>query len=159
MKNWKRGVAIFLLIVAPVAVYHLWPSDEARIRKLVMLEAQALGAEDMEAVMKGISFNYSDEKGLSYLLIKRLLQREFERLNNIKVSYSDLHIVVRDDDTATAVMDLRVTSGGMGGGTEAAPRYILGGAETPAVLNLTLKKEGAGSWTIRSSKWPPSYSF
>ncbi len=163
MKNWKRGVAIFLLIVAPVAVYHLWPTDEARIRKLVMLEAQAFGAEDMEAVMKGISFNYSDEKGLSYLLIKRLLQRKFERLNNIKVSYSDLHIEVRDDDTATAVMDLRVTSGGMGGGmgggTEAAPRYILGGAETPAVLNLTLKKEGAGKWTIRSSKWPPSYSF
>ena len=56
MSNWKQGIGILLLIVAPVAVYHLWPSDEARIRKLVMLEAQALGAEDMEAVMKGISF-------------------------------------------------------------------------------------------------------
>ncbi|KKK92310.1 hypothetical protein LCGC14_2704230, partial [marine sediment metagenome] len=105
MKNWKRGVAIFLLIVAPVAVYHLWPTDEARIRKLVMLEAQALGAEDMEAVMKGISFNYSDEKGLSYLLIKRLLERAFERYSDIKVSYNDMLVEVHEDGTATAVMD------------------------------------------------------
>ena len=95
MKNWKQGVGILLLIVAPVAVYLLWPSDEARIRKLVRLEAQALEAEDMEAVMKGISYNYSDDKGLSYLLIKRILEREFQRLNNIRVSYSDLLIVVR----------------------------------------------------------------
>ena len=159
MKNWKQGVAIFLLIVAPVAVYHLWPTDEARIRKLVMLEAQALGAEDMEAVMKGISFNYSDEKGLSYLLIKRLLQREFERLNNIKINYSDLLIEVREDGTATAVMDIRVTSGSTGGGSGEAQRYVLGSAEAPAVLNLTLKKEGAGKWMVRSSKWPPSFSF
>jgi len=155
MKNWKRGVAIFLLIVAPVAVYHLWPTDEARIRKLVMLEAQALGAEDMEAVMKGISFNYSDEKGLSYLLIKRLLERAFERYSDIKVSYNDMLVEVHEDGTATAVMDIRVTAGGSG----EPPRYILGGAETPAVLNLSLKKEGAGKWMVRSSKWPPSFSF
>ncbi len=157
MKSWKQGVVILLLIVAPVAVYLLWPTDEARIRKLVRHEAQALEAEDIQAVMKGISFNYSDEKGLSYLLIKRLLQREFEHLNNIRVSYSDLLIEVRDDDTATAVMDLHVTSGDTGGGTEAAPRYLLGDAETPVVLNLSLRKEGAGKWIIRSSKWPPAF--
>ncbi|MCK4911882.1 MAG: hypothetical protein KAR83_09570 [Thermodesulfovibrionales bacterium] len=153
MKSWKQGVSIFLLIVAPVAVYLLWPSDEARIRKLVKLEAQAIEAEDIQAVMKGISYNYSDDKGLSYLLIKRIMEREFARLNNIKFSYSDLHIVVRDDDTATAVMDLHVTAGG----TEAAPRYVLGDSETPVVLNLALKKEGTGKWTIRSSSWPPAF--
>lgn len=153
MKSWRQGIVIFLLIVAPVSVYLLWPTDEARIRKLVKLEAQALEAEDMEAVMKGISFNYSDERGLSYLLIKRILEREFVRLNNIKVSYSDLHIVVRDDGTATAVMDLLVTAGG----AEAAPRYVLGDAETPVVMNLALKKEGTGKWSIRSTSWPPAF--
>ncbi len=142
-----------LLIVAPVGVYLLWPSDEARIKKLVMKEAQALGAEDIQAVMKGISFNYSDEKGLSYLLIKRLLEREFDRLNNIDVSYSDLLIVVRDDDTASAVMDLHVTSGT----NNESPRYVLGDAESPVVLNLSLRKEGAGKWMIRSSSWPPAF--
>ena len=150
-----------LLIVAPVAVYLLWPSDEARIRKLVKNEVLAIEAEDIQAVMKGISYNYSDDKGLSYLLIKRLLEREFQRLSNIKINYSDLLIEVRDDDTATAVMDLHVTSGitggGTGGGTEAAPRYVIGDAEAPVVLNLALKKEGTGKWTIRSSAWPPAF--
>ncbi len=142
-----------LLIVTPVAVYFLWPSDEARIRKLVRLEAKAIEAEDIQAVMKGISYNYSDEKGLSYLLIKRLLEREFQRLNNIKFRYSDLLIEVRDNDTAIAVMDLHVTSGT---NTE-SPRYVLGDKENPVVLNLALRKEGAGKWIIRSSSWPPAF--
>lgn len=157
MRNWKQAVAILLLIVAPVGVYLLWPSDEARIRKLVLNEAQAIETEDIQAVMKGISYNYSDDKGLSYLLIKRLLEREFQRLNNIKVSYSDLLIEVRDDDTAIAVMDLHVTSEDTGGTNNESPRYMLGGSENPAVLNLALRKEGTGKWIIRSSSWPPVF--
>jgi hypothetical protein len=153
MKNWKQGVAILLLIVAPVAIYLLWPTDEARIRGLIHKEARALEAEDMEAVLKGISYNYSDDKGMSYLLIKRILEREFKKFNNLKISTSAILIEVKKDKTASAVMDLRVTAETLDQGI----RYVLGDADIPAVLNLSLEKSPSGRWLIRSTKWPPVF--
>ena len=155
MKNIKQAVVILLLIVAPVAIYFLWPSDEARIRKLISAEVSAFEAKDMEAFLSGISFSYRDDRGVSYVLIKRVMEERLKRYSDINISYSDMLIEVREDETATAVMDLRVTARD----SEETRRYVLGGPDAPAVINLTLKKEGAGSWKIRSSKWPPSYSF
>ncbi len=157
MKNIKQAVVILLLIVAPVAIYFLWPSDEARIRKLISAEVSAFEAKDMEAFLSGISFSYRDDRGVSYVLIKRVMEERLKRYDDIKISYSDMLIEVREDETATAVMDLSVTARGQD--ADSTLGYVLGGPDAPAVINLTLKKEGAGSWKIRSSKWPPSYSF
>lgn len=155
MRNWLRGIAIFLIMVTPVTVYLLWPTDEARIRKLLRQEAHAVEAKDIEAFMKGISFNYSDDYGMSYIVIKRVLKREFKREGSITITYGDILVEVRDDDTATAVMDISVTSSDSG--PDAAPRRLLGGGQAPAVLNLTLEKGTTGNWIVRSSKWPPAF--
>jgi hypothetical protein len=134
----KKSIALlFMVMVAPVVIYLLWPTEEARIRKLVRQAAHAIEAKDVEGVMEKVSFNYQDEYGLSYLLIKKMLERQFQRYSGMEVEYENLRIDVSEGaEEATASMDLRVlaSSGDQMG-------YALGGDE-PARLRLRLKKGG-----------------
>jgi ketosteroid isomerase-like protein len=152
MGKWIKAGAGLLLIAAPVLIYLLWPTDEARIRKLVREASASLEAEDLDAFMGHVSFQYSDDHGLSYLLLKRLLEREFEVREDIRVSYRDLHVEVKKDK-ATAVMDIEI-SARRGHGP---PVAVMGGGDERVVLSLTLNKERLGKWLVRSAVWPPAF--
>jgi hypothetical protein len=144
----KKSIALlFLLVVAPVIIYLLWPTEEARIRKLVRQEARAIEARDVEAVMSNISFNYQDEYGLSYLIIKKSLEQRFQRYSGIDVEYENLQVkVAPEEKEATASMDLRVLASS---GEEMG--YAIGGDE-PASFMLRLKKGGPlGKWQVVSA--------
>ena len=67
----KSAILTFLLIISPVLIYFLWPSDESRIKKLVKEGATAVEKEEIDNVMAKVSFNYQDEKGFNYILIKK----------------------------------------------------------------------------------------
>ena len=67
----KKAIALlFILIMTPVIIYLLWPSDEARIKKLFREGSQAIEKKDLDAAMSGVSFNYRDEYGFTYLYIR-----------------------------------------------------------------------------------------
>jgi hypothetical protein len=145
--NVRSAIVLFLLVVSPVIVYLVWPSDESRIRKLINKEVKAAEEEDIEAFMSGISFNYQDERGLSYLLIRRLLQRELKTLSDIEVEREGLRIEVEGEgDRASAALDVRVIA------SEGEARgYYWGDIKEPVRLSLELRKEPAGRWLITGS--------
>jgi len=146
----KKAVALLVvLIVSPVVLYLLWPTEEARIRKLVREAARAAEAGDVEGVMSKVSFSYQDEHGLSYAVIKRNLGEKFKLFSDIEVEYENLRVEVDEEGKeAEAAMDLRMiaTAGDNDRG------YVLGDVENPARLKLRLRKGGPlNKWLVVSA--------
>ncbi len=141
----KLVILLILLIISPVIIYFLWPTDEARIRKLFKEGAKAVEARKVDEVMSKISYSYTDRNGLSYLALKQGIEREFRRMSNIQVEYDIAKIEVREK-AATAAMDVRViASYGKDTG------YFVGDAARPAHLSFSLEK-GPTGWLIESSE-------
>jgi len=149
--RWKTPVALVLAIVLPVAVWLLWPSDEARIRKLVRETREAAQAEDVGKVLSAVDYNYTDSAGLSYLYLKKILEQEFSRLSEIQVEYENLRIRV-DEGKARASLDVRViaTMGGMTG-------YYLGDLDNPFALSIELEKGATGKWLVLRAEYSADY--
>jgi hypothetical protein len=149
----KKTIAIFfLLLLTPVILYLLWPSDESRIKKLFKEGSAAIEKEDLEAVMSKVSFNYQDEFGFNYLYIKEMMKHVFQQMSDIKVEYENLRINVTDK-TATADMDVMVLatiSGNTG--------YVLGDLAKPAHLKFTLEKERS-KWSVIKTEGLPPFNF
>lgn len=131
----KSVIFLFLLILSPIIIYFLWPSDESRIKKLIKEGAAAIEKKEMDKVMSKVSFNYYDDYGFTYILIKKLLEDQFRTMSDIKVEYENLKITVKKD-SAIADLDVRViaTIGNETG-------YIIGDIKKPMHLKFTLEKE------------------
>ena len=148
----KTIASFFLLLLTPVILYLLWPSDESRIKKLFKEGSAAIEKEDLEAVMSKVSFNYQDEYGFNYLYIKETMKYVFKQMSDIKVEYENLRINVTDK-TATADMDVMVLatiSGNTG--------YVLGDLAKPAHLKFTLEKERS-KWSVIKTEGLPPFNF
>jgi hypothetical protein len=130
----KSLILLFILIILPIVLYLLWPSDESRIKKLFKEGSHAIEKEDLDTVMSKVSFNYSDEYGMTYLYIKEMMKSVFHRMSDIKIEYENLMIKV-NDKTATADMDVRIIAT-IGNDTG----YILGDLPKPVHLKFTLEK-------------------
>ena len=146
----KRKSVIFfaVLIIAPVIIYLLWPSDESRIKKLFREGARAVEQEKIDEVMAKISFNYSDEYGLTYLYLKEGMTRVFQRMDGIKVEYEITRIDIRDT-VATAELDLRVIASH---GNDTG--YAVGDAARPVHMTFFLDKERT-TWLVARTKGLP----
>jgi hypothetical protein len=146
--NKKIIVLSFLIAVAVVIFFLFYPSDESRIKKLISEGSRAIEKEDIDAVMSKVSYNYRDEYGFTYLYIRESMKSVFQRLENIKVEYENLKIVVRDK-TAEADMDVRIiaTIGNETG-------YVLGDMPNPVYLRFTLEKERT-KWLVTKTDGLP----
>jgi hypothetical protein len=145
----KKTIAfLFILIITPVIIYLIWPSDESRIKKLFKEGSHAIENEDLETVMSKVSFNYRDEHGLTYLYLKELMKTVFKQMDDIKIEYENIKIDVHDE-TATADMDVLIlaTKGDTTG-------YILGDLSEPAHLTFTLEKERTKWLVIKTEGLP-----
>ena len=148
----KTIASFFLLLLTPLILYFLWPSDESRIKKLFKEGSAAIEKEDLDAVMSKVSFNYQDEYGFNYLYIKETMKHVFQQMSDIKVEYENLKINVTDK-TATADMDVMVLatiSGNTG--------YVLGDLAKPAHLKFTLEKERS-KWSVIKTEGLPPFNF
>ena len=145
----KKTIALtFLIIVLPVVVYLLLPSDASRIKKLFRQGTEAIEKKDIDAVMSKVSFNYRDEYGFTYLYVRESMKSVFQRMSDIKVEYENL-IVNVNGKTATADMDVRVIAS-IGDNTG----YIMGDLSKPAHLTFTLEKERT-KWLIVKTEGLP----
>ena len=81
--------------------------------------------EEIDKVMAKVSFNYQDEKGITYILIKQILESQFKSLSGIKIEYENLKVEIKEK-LATAEFDLCViaTIGNQTG-------YIIGDLKAP----------------------------
>lgn len=141
----KSVILLFLLILAPIIIYFLWSSDTARIKKLVKQGAAAIEKKEIDEVMSKVSFNYQDEYGLSYALLKRVLEEQFKVMSDIKVEYENLKVEVKDN-SATAELDVRVVAT-----IENQTGIIVGDPKTPAHLKFTLAKERV-KWLVTKTE-------
>jgi|WetSurSiteA1Bulk_404760.scaffolds.fasta_scaffold15563_1 hypothetical protein len=149
----KKNIAIlFLLLLTPLILYFIWPSDESRIKKLFKEGSAAIEKEDLEAVMSKVSFNYQDEYGFNYLYIKETMKHVFQQMSDIKVEYENLKINVADK-TATADMDVMVLAT-----ISANTGYVLGDLAKPAHLKFTLEKERS-KWSVIKTEGLPPFNF
>lgn len=139
---------IFLIIILPVVVYLLVPSDASRIKKLFREGAKAIEGEDIDAVMSKLSFNYRDEYGFTYLYVKESMKSVFRQWGDIKIEYENLKIDIKDK-TALADMDVRVISS-IGDSTG----YVLGDLMKPVHLQFTIKKERT-KWLVTKTEGLP----
>lgn len=144
----KSIVFLVILVISPVMIYALWPSDESRIKKLFRAGAGAVEQEKIDEVMAKVSFNYLDDKGVTYLLIKEGMARLFRNMDNIKVEYEITRIEVKEK-AAIAELDLRVlaTRGNETG-------YIAGDLSKPFQMKFSLEKERT-TWLVTKTEGLP----
>ncbi len=147
----KKSLTIFFLIlIIPIILYILWPSDEKRIKKLFKEGSEAIERKNLDDVMSKVSYNYNDEYGLTYLLIKENMKASFERMKDIKIEYENTNIEI-GKGKATVEMDVRIIATI---GTETG--YILGDLPNPAHLIFSLEKERT-KWLIIKTQGLPEY--
>lgn len=148
----KRMIALLVLIFAgPLLFYLLWPSDESRIRKLFKEGAAAIQARKVDEVMAKVSFNYTDEHGLSYLYLKDGTTRLFTQMDAIQVDYAVKSIAIKDEK-ATVDIEVRVIAGH---GQERG--YIAGDAARPLPMKFHLEKERSKWLVVRTEGLPVGY--
>lgn len=144
----KSIIILTLLIMAPVIIYLLWPSDESRIRKLFREGAKAIEQEKIDAVMAAVSFNYTDEYGLTYLYIKEGMTRVFQRMGGIRVEYEITRLEIADA-VAVAELDIRVIASE---GNDTG--YAVGDAARPVHMKFTLEKQRT-TWLVAKTEGLP----
>jgi hypothetical protein len=144
----KTIILLLFLFALPLVIYFLWPSDEARIKKLFREGSMAIEKKDLDAVMSKVSFNYTDEYGFNYLYIKEAMKRVFQEMGDLDIEYENLAITITDK-AAKAEMDVRVvaTIGNERG-------YILGDQQKPVHLTFSLEKQRT-KWMVLKTEGMP----
>jgi len=144
----KTIILLLFLFILPLVIYFLWPSDEARIKKLFREGSKAIEKKDLDAVMSKVSYNYTDEYGFNYLYIKESMKRVFQQMGDLDIEYENLTITIADK-AAKADMDVRVvaTIGNERG-------YILGDLPNPVHLTFSLEKERT-KWMVTKTEGMP----
>lgn len=144
----KTVIFLAFLVLSPLVIYFLWPSDESRIKKLFREGAHAIEQEKIDDVMSRVSFNYTDDQGLAYITIKEGMGRVFQQMSDIKIDYEIKDITIKDK-TATADLDIRViVSYGQDTG------YAVGDTAKPAHMKFFLEKERA-KWLVNKTEGLP----
>jgi hypothetical protein len=144
----KTVICLAILVLFPLIIYFLWPSDESRIKKLFREGAKAIEQENTGDVMSRVSFNYTDDQGLAYITIKEGMGRVFQQMSGIKIDYEIKNITIKDR-TATADLDIRVIAS-YGHDTG----YAVGDAAKPAHMKFFLEKERA-KWLVIKTEGIP----
>ncbi|MEE8329653.1 MAG: hypothetical protein V3R54_06965 [Thermodesulfovibrionia bacterium] len=141
----KRRYIFFsaLLLLSAIIVYVFYPTDKNRIRKVIGNCEEAVVAEDIDKLMKFISYNYRDEYGNGYLKLKKTLQTVFRRLDSIYIERNIKGISV-NDKLAEAELSIRVLVSRPGGSPVATEndekRYIIGDAGNSRTIKVFFEK-------------------
>jgi len=134
-------IAIFLLIVVVIGVT-LIPTERNRIKKVIGNCEAAVLNSDMSGLMENISFNYRDDSGGSYLLLKKRLEMLFKRFKNFEISSDVMGIEINGN---SAAVDLKVSVIASEGNDR---RYLIGDAGWPQDIKAHFEKSPSLQWKI-----------
>ena len=134
MSNRSKAL-IALLVLSALVVYLVWPTDESRIKKLFREGAKAVEAKKVDDIMSKVSYNYRDDHGLSYLVLRQNLGSVLARMSNISVEYEIRKLDIKDR-SAAAEVEIRVIAT-----FDKDTGYVLGDAARPVKALVTLEKE------------------
>jgi len=134
--NSRRNRYLFILLIFIVAavVFIFYPTDEKRIKRVIAGSEEALLQEDIDGLFEYISYNYRDDYGSSYLILKKRMQIVFKRLDDIEIEKNLLRITVQEK-IAEAELNVKVIA------SEGASReYIIGDAVTWQGIKVYFEK-------------------
>jgi hypothetical protein len=134
-------IIIFLLIVAAIGV-KLIPTDRNRIQKVIDSCKTALLNNDISGLMENVSFNYSDDYGDSYLLLKKRMEGLLMRFSDFEITVDMMGIKV---DEKSAEADLKVS---VIASEEDDRGYLIGDAGWPQDMKVYFEKSPALQWKI-----------
>lgn len=141
----RKGIVIGIALAALICFVFVRPlliSDEARIKKGVKDGVRAIEGKDLGKCMSYVSLHYKDEYGLTYLGVKRLLDRIFQEFDAFEIDLVNLRIILHDKETAFATFDLKVKV--IYRGQQA---YLLGSGDVVNRVKMSFAKEG-GRWRV-----------
>ncbi|MBI5180190.1 MAG: hypothetical protein HZA05_02155 [Nitrospirae bacterium] len=135
-KKLFYGIIILIIIVIAAAIIKfILVSEKTRILKIINEGRAAIEAEDVEKCMSYVSLQYSDDYGLKYLIVKRILIDVFKEFDGFKVLLDNIEIEVKEDK-AVAAFDLRIIVT-----LHNQPGYFVGSTESPAKIKVYFIKE------------------
>ena len=123
-------------------------SGRAALKHRLKVLGYAVEKEELDTVMDAVSLTYSDESGMTYMYLKEIFKRLFQRFDGLDVKYARMRIDV-DDKTAVAELDVRVIAQF---GSEKG--YIARNATEPVHMVFTLEKERT-SWKVVKTEGLP----
>ena len=130
-------IALIIIAIAAIIVKFLLVSEKNRILKVINEGRTAVEAEDVDKCMSYISLQYSDDYGLKYLIVKRILTDVFKEFDGFKVMLDDVEIEVnKKEKTAVAAFDLRIIVT-----LHNQPGYLVGSTDSPAKIKMYFIKE------------------
>ena len=130
-------IALIIIAIAAIIVKFLLVSEKNRILKVINEGRTAVEAEDVYKCMSYISLQYSDDYGLKYLIVKRILSDVFKEFDGFKVVLDDVDIEVNNKEkTAVAAFDLRIIVT-----LHNQPGYLVGSTDSPAKIKMYFIKE------------------
>lgn len=147
MKYLKFMMGV-MLVLLPVLVYVFWPGAEAQIRKTINSSIESAEKGDPAGVMASVSLNYHDDRGMSYLYLRKIVEKEIERIRDIKVEVVSLKVRVIGEK-AFASLQVRVIATGPDG----SRGYWLGDIDNPFFMELEMKNEKPRGWKVYSGSY------
>jgi hypothetical protein len=142
---------VSLIVTALILIYFFYPrgDDTGEIEKMFNEMTVAAGKKDLDTVTGHFSIEYKDEYGAGYPAVKKIIGNVFEKYDRIDASYSELRVVFRKNEygekEASANCDVRVT-----GYIAGVPYHLIGSADTPDNITVTLEKSALSGWKITS---------
>ena len=130
-------ITLIIIAIAAIIIKFLFVSEKSRILKVINEGRAAVEAEDVDKCMSYISLQYSDDYGLKYLIVKRILTDVFKEFDGFKVMLDDVEIEVNNKEkTAVAAFDLRIIVT-----LHNQPGYLVGSTDSPAKIKMYFIKE------------------
>jgi hypothetical protein len=130
----RRYFFPLVLFLCAVVILMFYPTDKKRIKKIINSSEKAIIHEDLDELMKHISYNYKDDYGGSYLNLKKRMQIVFKNLDEIDITKDIVKISV-EGAHAEAELNVRViASQGDNRG------YIIGDAVEAQTIKIYFEK-------------------
>jgi hypothetical protein len=131
-------VSLFSVIIILV----FYPTERKRIKNVINNAERSIIEEDIDALMKNISYNYIDGYGNNYLLLKKRTQMIFRRFDDIEIEKRFKDILINGKEAEVLITtDVMASEGSERG-------YIIGDAVNPGMVKVYLEKS-PHKWKIR----------
>lgn len=136
-----------IVIVLIVYFFVLSGDDASEIEGVFNDILESAKAKDQEGVLERFSIHYQDDNGYNYLVIKRVLENEFQEFDSLDGSYENVSVVFGEDENGEKIADAKVgvKASGVRGGV---PKILLGTEDSYDDITVTLKKSALGGWKI-----------
>ena len=136
-----------IIVVLIVYFFVLSGDDTSEIEGVFDDIIESARDKDQEGVLERFSIHYKDDNGYNYLVIKRVLENEFQSFDSLDGSYENVSVQITEDGNGERVARAKVgvKASGVRGGV---PKILLGSEDSYDDITVTLKKSSLGGWKI-----------